>query len=260
MSPFNWFLLLVVVAILLFGFILIVARIARPHSKKMARGQVQLNKKTGSTAPAATGTAGILPVTPSTFGEHASEWFMKYLWSILIVIALVGLVLWGLSSTLGTSSQSLQSPSLKTVWEGTKNYWHWIVLILVILLFLPSVFAKPWLKPLPWFVAITAFMLWGVFPILVGMQDDENPNSQSSQGCSPISNAKVHRCVLNERPQVFTTEQLAYSEALEFCIVRPTGTSYESKKVGPNSFEVRSASGTFPIEYKLLKGNCPDKF
>jgi hypothetical protein len=180
MSPFSWFLLLVVAAIFLFGFILIVARIARPHSKKMARGQAQLNKKRGATAPTAAGTAGISPVTPSTLGERASEWFMKYLWSILIVVALVGLVLWGLSGTLGTPSQSLQSPSLKTVWEGTKNYWLWIVLILAIMFFLSFFIAKPWAKALQWLSVITAFLLFAVFPVLVGIRGDETSNPQQA--------------------------------------------------------------------------------
>ena len=66
--------------------------------------------------------------------------------------------------------------------------------------------------------------------------------------------------MLTEKPLIITTEQLAYSEALEFCIVHSTAGSFESKKIGANTFEIRSKHGALPIEYKLLKGSCPDKF
>lgn len=112
-------------------------------------------------------------------------WPMQYLWAIPVIVLIGFGVWWGISSlgsstppkTPSSSGWSLEAPSLKTVWEWTKNHWLWIVLILVILLFLPSVFAKTWLKPLPWLAAITAFMLFVLFPVLVGIQGDENPNS-----------------------------------------------------------------------------------
>lgn len=260
MSPFSWFLLLVVAAIFLFGFILIVARIARPHSKKMARGQAQLNKKRGATAPTAAGTAGISSVTPSTLGERASEWFMKYLWSILIVVALVGLVLWGLSGTLGTPSQSLQSPSLKTVWEGTKNYWLWIVLILAIMFFLSFFIAKPWAKALQWLSAITALLLFAVFPVLVGIRGDESPNPQA---CSHFGSTESGSCWIVEDGVILTSTEAFPDGKFELCYLKPEKVRMTQEWLGPNAIRFKSQKDKFLLTYKMIErktlvnGNCP---
>jgi hypothetical protein len=80
------------------------------------------------------------------------------------------------------------------------------------------------------------------------------------QTCLPISSSEVHRCVLSEKPRIFTAESLASAEAVEFCIIRPTAAdAYVSRKVGVNKFEVVSTTGTYEIEYKAMRAPCPDK-
>ncbi|MDP2655342.1 MAG: hypothetical protein Q8P17_02145 [bacterium] len=186
-------------------------------------------------------------------GENGRS--MKYWWTV--PVALVGLAglwwLWGKISTM----------SFHFVFSDVLGAAVPFAIIAGAVIVFTHLFKGDWaaiIRKGTWslvvvFIAIGLLSLYGDWK-----NDALGSSQQAQQACSPISDAKVHRCVISERPRVFTTEQLAYSEALEFCIVRPTGTSYESKKVGPNSFEVKSASGTFPIEYKLLRGNCPDKF
>lgn len=269
MSPFNWFLLLVVVAIFLFGFILIVARIARPHSKKMARGQAQLNRKRGATAPAAAaGTAGVSPVTPSTLGERASEWFMKYLWSILIVIALVGLVLWGLWGTLGTPSQSLQSPSLKTVWEWTKNYWHWILIASVIawgfLSFVQKkkeneVFAKS-LKSMLVLVLVTLFVVFPSIVTVKGSYEEYNTKACNSH----FNSTEATSCLLTEEGVVLTSSEAYPDGKFELCHLKPEKAEFESSWLDSSSIKIRSKKGEFMLTSKLVErsktliNGCPN--
>lgn len=188
-------------------------------------------------------------------GKGEKGWFTKYWWAVpAVLVGLAGVWwLWGKISTM----------SFHFTFSDVMGAVVPFAIIAAAVIVFTHLFKGEWatiIRKGTWslvvvFIAIGLLSLYGDWK-----NEALDTSQQAQQACSPISDAKVHRCVINERPQVFTTEQLAYSEALEFCIVRPTGTSYESKKVGPNSFEVRSASGTFPIEYKLLRGNCPDKF
>ena len=100
--------------------------------------------------------------------NKSKEWSTKYLWAVSVI--LVGIaVLWGLQGTLGTLSQSLQSPSLQTVWETTKDYWMWIFLTFIILFvlafFLPEE-KKEVAAKLQWFIVMLGLLLFVVFPIL----------------------------------------------------------------------------------------------
>lgn len=118
----------------------------------------------------------VTPATPSAQpadGKGKKGRLMKYWWSIPLVL-IVGAVVWGL---LWGTAPSLEAPSLKTVWGGTKNYWLWIVVILAIPFFVLYAVQKPWAKALQWLLAVTALMLFVFFPVLVGIRGDETPNS-----------------------------------------------------------------------------------
>jgi hypothetical protein len=193
--------------------------------------------------------------TSPSGGKGEKGRFMKYCWTVpAVLVGFAGVWwLWGKISTM----------SFRFTFPDVSGAAVPFAIIAGAVIVFTHLFKGDWAataRKVTW-SSVVVFIAIGLLSLYGDWKNEAlGTSQQAQQACSPISDAKVHRCVLNERPQVFTTEQLAYSEALEFCIVRPTGTAYESKKVGPNSFEVRSTNGTFPIEYKLLKGNCPDKF
>ena len=163
-------------------------------------------------------------------------------------------------SAPGTGWSSLLQPTPEGVWKFFRDYWLWMILALAILFFASNALPDSWAKAAKGLVVVIVVTLVGAMAVY-GIWGESSSSSQQAQlVCAPISDTEVHRCVLTERPTIFTTERLVYSEVLEFCIVRQTGGLFESKKIGPNTFEVRSISGALPIEYKALRGPCPDKF
>lgn len=116
------------------------------------------------------------------------------------------------------------------------------------------------------------FISWGTVVVLLGAstyfwqhREERSPESSREKpglasACLPFSSTEVRRCTLSEEPQVFTAEKVAYDEVLDFCIVKPRNGSYQAKPIGPNTFEIKSEHGALPIEYKLVKGACPNQF
>ena len=100
-------------------------------------------------------------------------------------------------------------------------------------------------------MVLIAILAW------VWVKDDTQPGPSS---CPPFSSGEVHTCVLTEKAVTLTTDQLTYEGEFEFCVVKPKQGSYQAKQISTNTFEIRSAHGTLPIQYKFLKGTCPDKF
>jgi len=207
-------------------------------------------------------TASVTPPAPKTGWR---KWVDDNWWKVLLVIIVTATIVWGLKSTFGTSSgpgtwSSVLQPTPEGVWKFFKDYWLWMILALAILFFASNALPDSWAKAAKGLVVVIVVTLVGAMAVY-GIWGESSSSSQQAQlVCAPISDTEVHRCVLTERPTIFTTERLVYSEVLEFCIVRQTGGLFESKKIGPNTFEVRSISGALPIEYKALRGPCPDKF
>ncbi len=102
------------------------------------------------------------------------------------VLVVSGLWLWWLSSTPAPSmptvgipgseiwSQTLQSPSPKTVWEFFKDYWLWIVLVLVGPFWVLGHFANPWAKATKGIIGAIAVMLVGAL-IVHGVWGESSP-------------------------------------------------------------------------------------
>lgn len=120
-------------------------------------------------------------------GVFPKTLFVVYLLAVVAVLILGGLW-WGLSgappdtpsapSAAGTWSQALQSPSPKAVWEITKNYWLWIVLILGIPFFFLYAVEKPWAKALQWCLAAIVAMLFVVIPFVDWAWGEKSPSQQ----------------------------------------------------------------------------------
>ena len=213
----------------------------------------------GTVTPAATGTPATTPPVPPTGGAGDEQrWFTKYWWTIPLGIVGVVLLYYGV---LFAISSSWESSSPGEVWASTKKYWTWIVYPSIALFFILFAFKGLWAKALQGFLVVVLAMFFVVIPLVHVVWGDDEKSGSQKQACLPISSTEVRRCMLSEKPLIFTTEQLAYAEALEFCIVRPMESSpYESKKIGLNTFEVRSTNGMYQIEYKAMKGPCPNKF
>jgi hypothetical protein len=157
------------------------------------------------------------------------------------------------------------SPTPSGVWEFAKDYWFWTIIGLAMLFFVFVGIGKTWTEVAPatkavqGFVGVVAITLIGAL-IFHGIWGEGSSSPKVARSCQPVSDNEIRRCILGEKPTVFTTERLTYSKVLNFCVVKPTGASYESKQVGPNTWEIWTTKGALPIEYKLLEGSCPDKF
>lgn len=121
--------------------------------------------------------------------------------SLVAGLLVVGVLWWWLSSPptpnepteAGTLSQTLQSPSPKEVWEWTKNYWLWIILILGIPFFLLYIVKEPWAKALQGFLAVVVTMFFVVIPLVYGIWGEKAHSQQGQQqqtathGCNSAS-------------------------------------------------------------------------
>lgn len=213
-----------------------------------------VSPKTIPVTPPTTPVTGTAPVTPTEPAKGFKVWRAKQKWWLTTIAVVVGgLMLWWLWGAISTT----QSPSFDTVWTFGKNHWLKVLVASGVVLLVALVVDGKWATALRWSTASVLVLLWVIAPI--GALIVERSGSME-QNCLPFSNISVHRCVLTETPVVLRTERLTYSEVLDFCIVKPENGSYNVKKIGPNTFELRSTKGALPIEYKLLKGRCPDKF
>lgn len=89
--------------------------------------------------------------------------------AITVLLLLVCWLLW-LSQEPG-HEQLLQPPSPRAVWEWTKDYWLWVVLILGIPFGLLFIVQKPWAKALQWCLAVVAAGL-----LFSGLWEEEEPS------------------------------------------------------------------------------------
>jgi hypothetical protein len=111
--------------------------------------------------------------------------------SLVVGILVIGGLWWGLSGTpstpsaSGTWSQTLQAPSPKTVWENTKNYWLWIVLILGLSFFVLYAIEKPWAKALQWFLATMAVMLFAAIPLVDRVRGEKQQSEKMTLSMAP---------------------------------------------------------------------------
>ena len=106
------------------------------------------------------------------------------------------------------------------------------------------------------------FMLFVGFPmgmwIASGLGITTSPQRAS---CAAFGSSETHSCVLTEDWSLpITTYERTYAGEYNFCVVAPRPDAYESKKVGLNTFELRSHRGMLPIQYRLVAGACPNKF
>jgi hypothetical protein len=107
-------------------------------------------------------------------------------------------------------------------------------------------------------VGVVVLMLFVGLPLWNWVTGDSR--QEQEQTCLPVSDNKVRRCVIGEKPTMFTTERLEYSRYLEFCVGKPADGEYQSKQTGSKTWLIWSTKGPLPIEYKLLEGSCPNKF
>ncbi len=193
---------------------------------------------------------------------HAStQW--KLLTIITLVVIAVGMVLvW--SPWVGVSGEA---PSPKTVWEFTKTYWLWIVLILGIPFFALFIVGESWAKVLQGLLFAVVAMFFVVIPLVHVIWGEKTPSTQAQQQTCPQSKSTdVHQCMVTESGiQIMTGESINPDE-FQFCGIQPEGRLIEFKWLSPSTLLVKSKNGTFLFDYKwvsksvLLDGKCPNRF
>ncbi len=168
MNALLWFFATI---LLLFVFSILAVRLARPHSRKMAKEQTHLDKKTGTGSGAYTATASGTSATtpPGRTGEE--RWYAKYLWSIVLVIVGVGLVYWGFNTQIRPAD------------AGSWSWNHWLPLLILwgIVSALIALNAKSLgaaAKVLQGVLMGVMFLLFIGFPALVWIKGDEKPSPQ----------------------------------------------------------------------------------
>ncbi|MDP2655196.1 MAG: hypothetical protein Q8P17_01390 [bacterium] len=112
------------------------------------------------------------PTTPPTPKTGWRKWVDDNWWKVLSVIIVTATIVWGLKSTLGTSSDSktwssLLQPTPEWVWEFFRGYWFWIVLILAGLYFWFDGMtpAPAWAKGAKGMVVASAVLMVGAMAI-----------------------------------------------------------------------------------------------
>ncbi len=187
-------------------------------------------------------------------------WFaMKYLWYALLVAGVI-VALLAVTWLWPSQSPSLESPSLKTVWEGTKNHWLWIVLILGLPFFLLFISKEPWAKALQWFLATVAVMLFIGIPLVHVIWGEKQPPTVA---CKPYSSAETRHCLVTESGVILASGESIRPGEFEFCYIKPEKAELQAQWTGPNVLQVRSMHGTFPLQYRMIRrdtlinGSCP---
>jgi len=83
---------------------------------------------------------------------------------------------------------------------------------------------------------------------------------QSPADCQPALSTSVNSCVVTERDTLISVGEPTKEGEFEFCVVNPADRQVTGGRVDNGTFRVRAVSGTFRIQYKLVKGPCPSRF
>lgn len=142
--------------------------------------------------------------------------------------------------------------------------WHnWLPLCIVWGL-LAALFAKS--KAQQKLLTVVIFMLFIGIPGVVWISDATGMSVFPRAHCS-FSPNEVRRCALTEDWSYPTTASVWTTQnEYQFCVVTSDIGRLQSRKVGANSWEMRSSSDTLTIETKMLKtidlpsGKCPVRF
>ncbi|MBI5405724.1 hypothetical protein HY972_01670 [Candidatus Kaiserbacteria bacterium] len=193
-------------------------------------------------------------------GENG--WFMVHLRTTLLVVGgivlLIAVIAW-VQGTPGTLSQALQSPSLKTVWTATKDYWLWIVLIFCIffvLLFFVSKDWEPKAQKLQRVLVALVLMFFVVVPLVDWIWGKERPSQQMEAQqaptiCPDMSAKEARTCLIT--PEWSNWVQFAdgsVDNGKHPCF--PFGVQSERKDEGVTFWRFRVKGGTQKIKYQLF--------
>lgn len=143
------------------------------------------------------------------------------------------------------------------------RYWFWICLVAV-LVYLPLFLFLPKSSKVEWFSRLaTVTVVVIVVPQILAwvLSWGSSSSTSSAYTCPPAVRGSVGRCVLTEQDREVLIGELFQKGTLQLCLVWPDNKQIVWVQTGDYSFKIRSASGSFPVEYKLWPpGKCPDKF
>ncbi|MDP2665427.1 MAG: hypothetical protein Q8P23_02115 [bacterium] len=208
---------------------------------------------TGALMPGTAPVAGGGTATATTGRPSMVDRFKSNLLTVLLVIVGGGVVIWGIFHPVRLSDTA-------RLWE----YWFSFVVLWGVLAALIALNAKEKAKTLQTILAgimVTTLVIMTV----AWVRGDENPSSQSSQGC-PLFSSKVSKCMITKKKVVVTADQLTSAGEFEFCAVVPDASVFHIVQIRTNTLEMWSSDGEFPAEYKMIKhndlvnGKCPNRF
>ncbi len=255
-SLILWTGLLVIVLILAVISLVTYLRIKKLHSKRLAIEEAQLNKKEGASDKArnAAETNGDKKNIIERLKEKVS-YGTRAFWGGMLIVGAVILVYW-----------SLQSPRLRLSDIGGWSWKHWFPLFIawvvgyVLIAFFNVESLKTSVGTLRWALTAVVLMLFFGIPAGVWVAEGLGIVTFPRALCPAFSPDETHSCIITEDWSLpITTDRPTRAGEFEFCVATPETKTYEVKKVGINTYQVRSPHEAFPIRYRLMPGNkkCP---
>ena len=193
--------------------------------------------------------------------NNAGGWYLW--WSILLVI--VGVAVAG-AALYGVSRGFPQAPSPGAVWEWTKDYWLWVVLVLAFPFGLLFIANKPWAKGLQWFLAAVAVGLFVAVPLIDtvwGESSAELGEKAATTICPDASARETHSCVIttswSNKIKIGDPE----ANGMLLCALpggAVLGKTYERlEENGTTFWRFRTEEGNVVKTYRLIRANeaCP---
>ena len=160
----------------------------KSRSKKMAREQAQLDKKTG--------VDGAYVATPSASKtedeEGRSRKYRKY-WTIVFVLAWLGVVGWGFFI-------SAEAPALADVGKWIWSRWLWVIIVWVLFAAVVALNAEALgkaAKVLQWVLATAVFLLFVGIPVGGHIAIAVGVTTLKRTSCLDVSARETRRCVIN---------------------------------------------------------------
>lgn len=249
MNGILWIVGVIVFVLLLPVFAIWYIRVSKPHSKKMANEQAQLDRKTGATGDAVASTSAngkglIQELKKKLKGEFSSR-----IWTILLVVIGAAVFFWG-----------LYTPGLRLWQVGDWSWDHWISLpafcgIVFALIKMHKDALGTMAKPFESTLGLVVFSLFIGIPAVIWVRDAFLPQVI----CRDLSSREPRSCVLNTAwSSWIKAEEGPAVDGMRVCST-PGGKSERIVVNGTSFFRYKADEGTLIKMYRLFPGDkkCP---
>lgn len=147
---------------------------SKSRSRKMAEEQASLNKKTGASDETPATTAS------KRSGSNDEKWYIKYVWSILVIVVGAWLVYWGFQNT-----------QIRPADAGSWSWAHWLPLLIIwgilsVLIALNRKVLGDAAKVLQTVLAIAMVGALVVLPLAHAIWGESSSSQQAQQQARPV--------------------------------------------------------------------------